>query len=94
MPKSTQEILDHRDVLLAHVFEDYQPRPEDKRDGRPYRALRSAVHKRSDAEAEVVEAVRAMRTARWSWTSIGGILGTTGQAAQQRYGKHIAGATR
>lgn len=89
MPKSTQQIMDHRDELLADMFERYEPRPEDERDGRPYHALREAVQKRAEAEAEIVEAVKAMRAARWSWTSVGGILGTTGQAAQQRYGKHV-----
>jgi hypothetical protein len=89
MPKSTKEILDHRDALLADVFESYEPRPGDERDGRAYQALRAAVQKRSEAEGEIVDAVSAMRVARWSWTSIGGILGTTGQAAQQRYGKHV-----
>jgi hypothetical protein len=89
MPKSTQQIIDHRDALLADIFERYEPRPEDERDGRPYRALLDAVQKRAEAEGEIVEAVKAMRAARWSWTSVGGILGTTGQAAQQRYGKHL-----
>lgn len=89
MPKSTQEILDHRDALLADVFENYEPRSKDERDGRPYEALRAAVQKRAEAEGEIIEAVAAMRAARWSWTSIGGILGTTGQAAQQRYARHI-----
>lgn len=87
MPKSTKEILEHRDALLADTFESYEPNPADQRDGRPYQALRAATQKRADAESEIVDAVAAMRGARWSWASIGGILGTSGQAAQQRYGK-------
>lgn len=90
MPKSTQEILEHRDALLADIFENYEPRSEDERHSPVYQSLRAAVQKRSEAEGEIVEAIAAMRAARWTWTSIGGILGTTGQAAQQRYGKHIS----
>jgi hypothetical protein len=30
--------------------------------------------------------VAAMRAGKWSWAEIGNLLGTSGQAAQQRYG--------
>ena len=86
LPKSTKEIIDHAESLVQR-FENYEPRPEDARDGTPYRALERAVHERAKAARAIAEAVAAMREARWSWVTIGSILGTTGQAAQQRYGK-------
>lgn len=86
VPKTLGEILAHADAL-ADAFERYEPRPGDERDLRPYRALERAVKQRADAERAIVESVAAMRAARWSWSSVGAILGTTGQAAQQRYGR-------
>lgn len=86
MPKSIQERLDHAESL-AEVFENYDPRAEDERDPEPYRALLEAVQSRADGERAIVQAVAAMRRANYPWWSIGGVLGTSGQAAQQRYGK-------
>ena len=86
MPKTSQEMIDHAESLVQR-FENYEPRTEDERDLRPYRALERAVHERANAERVVGESVAEMREARWTWLDIGSILGTTGQAAQQRYGK-------
>lgn len=85
MPKSIRETLDHAESL-ADMFEAYEPRAEDERDARPYHALRRAVSQRAEAERAVLDAVAAMRAANWTWSSIGALLGTSGQAAQQRYG--------
>lgn len=86
LPKSTKERIDHAESLVQR-FENYEPRTEDERDGTPYRALEAAVRERADAEHAIADAVAEMREARWTWLDIGSILGTTGQAAQQRYGK-------
>jgi hypothetical protein len=50
--------------------------------------LADLVELRTDLEAAITEAVTVQRD-RWgrSWTEIGRGLGTTKQAAQQRYGK-------
>jgi hypothetical protein len=85
MPKSSRQIIDHARSLAA-VFEAYEPRVEDERDVEPFHALRRAVDERASAEHAVRNAVRAARAARWSWANIGAVLGTSGQAAQQRYG--------
>jgi len=45
------------------------------------------VRARGEAEHAIVAAVAAMRSDGDSWATIGWILGTSGQAAQQRYGK-------
>ncbi|MHB1171919.1 MAG: hypothetical protein ACYCZY_05410 [Lacisediminihabitans sp.] len=69
------------------MFENYEPRPDDERDAAPFRALLEAVEQRADSERAIVRAVAAMRQANYPWVVIGSLLGTSGQAAQQRYGK-------
>ena len=49
-------------------------------------ALRLAAFKRASAERELGEAVAAARVADLSWRQIGEIVGTSGEAARQRYG--------
>jgi hypothetical protein len=89
MPRSLQEILDHADDL-ARRFEDYEPDPDDERDPEPHRALAAAVAARSRVEQEIAEAVQRARAAGYTWADIGALLGTTGQAASQRYGRRVA----
>ncbi len=83
MPRSIQEILDHGDEL-AKRFEDYEPKPGDERPVEEY-LLERATIARTRGERQVVEAVAAARTKGMSWQRIGEILGTSAQAAQQRY---------
>lgn len=85
MPRSVQEILDHADELAAR-FEDYEPTKGDERDPETYAALRRAVVSRSDAERSIREAVEQARSHGYSWAFIGKIIGTSGEAARQRYG--------
>jgi hypothetical protein len=66
-------------------FEDYQPDPDDERDPQAFTALRDAVLRRSDAERTIRAAVDDARRHGYSWTHIGTLLGTTGEAARQRY---------
>lgn len=85
MPRPIQEILDHADDL-AKRFEDYEPRTDDERDPESLKRLRDAVLARSDAERSIREAVEAARADGLSWAAIGSMLGTSGEAARQRYG--------
>ncbi len=85
MPRTVQEILDHSDEL-AKRFEDYEPTPGDERDPEAFVALRRAVESRAEAERSIVEAVARARTRGYSWRMIGSIIGTSGEAARQRYG--------
>jgi len=85
MPRSVQEILDHADEMAAR-FEDYEPAEGDERDPVAYASLREAVVSRSDAERAIKEAVVQARTRGYSWAFIGKIIGTSGEAARQRYG--------
>lgn len=85
MPRSVQEILDHSEQLASR-FEDYEPTAGDERDPAAYLALREAVVSRSEAERSIREAVAAARSHGYSWAFVGKILGTSGEAARQRYG--------
>ncbi len=84
MPRSIQEILDHADEL-AQQFEDYEPAEGDERPVVEY-MLRRAVIERARGERQVASAVEAARAAGLPWSRIGAMLGTSAQAAQQRYG--------
>lgn len=85
MPRSVQDILDHASELAAR-FEDYEPSDDDERDPVAYTALRDAVLSRSDAERAIKDAVGEARSHGYSWAFIGKIIGTSGEAARQRYG--------
>ena len=89
MPRSIQEILDHADEL-ARRFEGVEPTDGDERPVEEYLLQRAAMA-RARSERQIVEAVSAARSAGISWSRIGELLGTSAQAAQQRYGA-IAGA--
>jgi len=83
MPRSIQEILDHADEL-AKRFEDYEPNPADERPVEEYLLERAALA-RARSERQIVDAVSAARANSVSWQRIGELLGTSAQAAQQRY---------
>jgi hypothetical protein len=84
MPRSIQEILDHADEL-AQRFEDYEPGEGDERPVEEYLLQRAALD-RARSERQIVEAVIAARASGTSWQKIGTLLGTSAQAARQRYG--------
>lgn len=84
MPRSIQEILDHADEL-AKRFEDYEPDPADERSVEEYLLERAALA-RARSERQIVDAVTAARARNVPWQRIGELLGTSAQAAQQRYG--------
>ncbi len=85
MPRTVQDILDHADKL-AKRFEEYEPSATDRRDPEVFAELRQAVMSRSDAERSIKEAVDHAREHGYSWAFIGSLIGTSGEAARQRYG--------
>ena len=85
MPRTVQDILDHADEIAARL-EDYEPALGDERDPAAFTALRQAVLARSDAERAVKDAVDQARQHGYSWAFIGTLIGTSGEAARQRYG--------
>lgn len=87
MPRSIQDILEHADEL-AQRFEDYEPSEGDEVPLEEY-LLKRAVMARARCEGQIVEAVAAARSKGITWKQIGNLLGTSQQAAQQRYGTLI-----
>ncbi len=93
MPRSLQEIIDNQ-WEYARRFEEFEPDPDGWRDATPLRAILEAVAARAAAEQAIVDAVAAAREADLSWGLIGGYLGTSGEAARQRYGAVTKGAEK
>ena len=87
MPRSIQDILDHADELAGRC-EDYEPSEGDERSVEEYLLGRAALS-RARSEGEIVDAVVRARVGGISWSKIGEILGTSAQAAQQRYGEVV-----
>lgn len=88
MPRSTDEILARADEL-AKQFEDFDPAEDVGIDARSLRDIRHAFLRRAEVEREISEAVAVARAEGHSWAAIGAMLGTSGEAARQRYG-HLA----
>lgn len=85
MPRTTQEILDQADQLAAR-FEQHDP-TDDIKDTAALRVIREAFQTRATAERELSDAVNAARADGHAWAAIGAMVGTTGEAARQRYGR-------
>lgn len=85
------ELTDDQQNEIADLFESYEPTPEDfAREPSPEIKLFLAAQHRAAAEQEVIDAVNAARHARLAWTTIGETLGTSGEAARQRYRDLVA----
>jgi len=87
MPKSMEELIARADEL-ADTFESYDPDDEDR--GEPaLLAVRRVAYQRALLERELLQAVNDARRAGASWTKIGQELGTSGEAARQRYADKV-----
>ena len=87
MPRTAQEILDQADELAAR-FEAHEP-GDDIHDAIELRLIREAFLARADAERALGDAVVHARHNGRSWASIGAMVGTSGEAARQRYGQSV-----
>jgi len=86
-PRSIDDIK-ARANELADAFESYDPAPGDQDAPLPpVMAVKLAAWRRDTAERELAEAVRAAREQRLSWREVGEAIGTSGEAARQRYAK-------
>ena len=83
MPRTTEEILAHADQL-ARRFEEHEP--DGGRDATTLRELARAFEVRARAEADLASAVATARADGHTWAAVGAMLGTSGEAARQRYG--------
>ena len=71
---------------FADTFENYEPQPGDQ--GAPVppaMAVKLAAWRRDAAERELADAIQAARELRMSWREVGEAIGTSGEAARQRY---------
>jgi Flp pilus assembly protein TadD len=89
MPRTAQEILRQADHLAKH-FEDHEPKTDNVHDAKTLARVRQAFQRRAESEQELAEAVRLAREDGQSWSAIGAMLGTSGEAARQRYGVSTA----
>lgn len=85
MPRSTKDLMAHAESM-AEKFQNYEPRPGDSdKPVPPTMAVKLAAFRRARAEAELAEAVRTARGQGTSWRDLGEALGTSGEAARQKY---------
>lgn len=84
MPRSIQEIIDHADKL-AQRFENLEPEVAEEIPVEEH-LLQRAVVTRARCEQQLLDAVAQARAKGLSWQKIGSLIGTSAQAAQQRYG--------
>ncbi len=85
MPRSVKQIIEQAEEL-AQRFEDFEPDPADRARAKSLAAVHRATLARAKAEAALSRAVEKARADGHSWAAIGAMLGTSGEAARQRYG--------
>lgn len=83
--RSLKDIQDRANEF-ADAFEQYEPKTDDQNAPLPpTMAVKLAAWRRDVAEKELAEAVHAAREQRLSWREVGEAIGTSGEAARQRY---------
>lgn len=76
---------------IADAFENYEPKPGDENAALPpVMAVKLAAWRRDAAERDLADAVQAARRLHLSWRELGDAIGTSGEAARQRYGSDTA----
>lgn len=85
MPRTVEEILSQADKL-ARRFENGELSSPTTLDGAALRDVRHAFDDVARAEQRLAEAVTVARGYGHPWAAIGAMLGTSGEAARQRYG--------
>lgn len=80
MPRSYAETVNQVEELSRVLEKDFDPAVSNKAS-----AVRAAALRRALAESELGEAVAAARKAGVPWDHIGEAVGTSGEAARQRY---------
>jgi hypothetical protein len=80
MPRSYEDIVNQAEELSRAFEEDFKPAISKEE-----AAVRAAALRRALAESELGEAVAVARTAGVPWDRIGEAVGTSGEAARQKY---------
>ena len=85
MRRSLADLIASADKI-ADAFESYDPKPDDfDAPLPPLMAVKVAAFRRGRAERELAEAIHQAREAHVSWRELGEAIGTSGEAARQRY---------
>jgi hypothetical protein len=88
MPRTMEEIAAQADDLAKRFEMEELPGPNSRvLDGTPLRQVREAFEDYALAQRRLAERVAVARAAGHSWAVIGSMIGTSGEAARQRYGK-------
>lgn len=88
MTSAVDRMLSHSKEL-AVWFKNYEPTNDQKSDPMAVAELCGAVFQRADAEQQLISAIKRGREAGFSWQKIGKLVGTTGEAARQRYASKV-----
>ncbi|MGP9758469.1 hypothetical protein [Corynebacterium sp. AOP12-C2-36] len=84
--RTLADITSHAEEL-ADAFENYDPAPgDDSRELPPVMAVKLAAWRGDAAESDLADAIHTARGSKVSWRELGEALGTSGEAARQRYG--------
>ncbi len=89
MPRSLTEIIANANDL-ADRFERHDPDLGAVTDASALREVARSAARRAAADAAVLDAVTAARAEGHSWAAIGAMLGTSGEAARQRYASALS----
>lgn len=88
MPRTVEEIVAQADELAKKFEAGELPGPNSRvLDGAPLRAVREAFEDYALAQKRLAERVSVAKAMGHSWAAIGAMVGTSGEAARQRYGK-------
>lgn len=83
------DIKTRGDSDVERWLDNLDPATTPARDGARMRHIAAAREHVTDAERELRDAVAEARAAGDTWSMIGIALGTSRQAAFQRFGKHV-----
>jgi hypothetical protein len=86
MPRTVEEILAHADKLSEMFETDQLPGEGRTLDAAALRGVREAFEDLALAQKRLGERVAVARASGHSWAAIGAMVGTSGEAARQRYG--------
>ena len=87
MPRTMHEIAAQADEIARRFEAGEIPEGKKPLDARPLREIREAFEDVAHAQERLGERVKVARASGHSWAMIGMMLGTSGEAARQRYGK-------
>lgn len=89
MQPTMNEIQQDPDRFAA-VFENHEPDQSKIINSGSLSVLSEAVSRRNQADEDIAHSIDLARNDRHSWAAVGAVLGTTGEAARQKYKNRTA----